>query len=71
MTALRGVMTTAMENAATEIPTVGEMAAVFEEEEMGNVDVEENDDNVGIDYEGESDNDETARGGDGQDEVNG
>ena len=64
VTALRGAMTTAMANVATTIPTVGEMAAVFEEEEMGNVDVDETAEYVGIDYEEESDDDVTEEGGD-------
>ena len=68
VTAIRGAMHIAMENVATSIPTVGEMAAVFEGDERGNVDVEDNDDGVDVDYEEESD--EEIMGDEGDDGGN-
>ena len=53
--ALRGMMTTAVETAASAIPTVGEIAAVFDGNDFGNVDVAEAEEEEGIDYEGSDD----------------
>ena len=54
----------ALENVATSILTVDKMVAVFEDHELGNVDVEEPEGGVDIDYEGNDDEVGTENGGD-------
>jgi hypothetical protein len=59
VTALRGMMTNAMGTAAAAIPTVGEIAAVFDGTDVGNVDVAETEEEESVDYEGSDDDEDT------------
>ena len=69
--ALRGMMNTAVETAASVIPIVGEIAVVFDGDNFGNVGVEKAEEEAGIDYEESEDEQEENAGHHQKNHING